>query len=173
MALCPICGCKTDALDFVTDKVADSEVKMCSFCQRQIHAFDEGKEPGDGHIRWLASVVEKSVPDRSDDMNEYLAELKERYVTDEVAESVVVPKSAVASKSVGAEKKVAVSDPSYAELLERIEALEYEMATYKKKARIKTILEICIPIILGIIIVLVFMSSDLFDSLAQLYNFFV
>jgi hypothetical protein len=167
MALCPICGCKTDELDFVNDKVAGSETRMCSFCQRQIHAFDEGKEPGDGHIRWLSSVAGKTVPDRSDEVNEYLSELRERYGAEESSESVVAP------KSVSTERRVTATDSSYAELLERIEALEYEMVTYKRKARIKTIIEICVPIILGIILLLIFLSSDLFDSLSQLYNFFV
>lgn len=167
MALCPICGCKTDALDFVTDKVAGAEIKMCSFCQRQIHAFDEGKEPGDGHIRWLSSVADKDVPDRSDDVNKYLAELKERHVTEELAESAVVPKGVVT------EKPRVAPDASYMELLKRIEALEQELTAYKRMARIKTILEVCIPLILTIILVLVFLSSDLFDSLSQLYNFFV
>ncbi len=168
MALCPICGCKTDELDFVADKIAGSEVKMCSFCQRQIHAFDEGKEPGDGHIRWLSSVADKEVSDRAEVINDYLAELKDSFVTEEIAESVVTPKSVAPVK-----RSADATDPSYAELLDRVEALEYALKDLKKKARIKTILEICIPIMLGIVLLLIFLSSDLFDSLSQLYNFFV
>ena len=167
MALCPICGCKTDALDFVTDKVADSEVKMCSFCQRQIHAFDEGKDPGEGHIRWLASVAGKSVSGRSDEVNKHLSELAERFVSEEVAEEVAAPDYADSLPVVNAK------GPSQAELLERIEALEKELRRFKRSLLIKSILEICVPIILAIIIVLVFMSSDLFDSLSELYGFFV
>ena len=111
MALCPICGCKTDELDFVTDKISDSEVKMCSFCQRQIHAFDEGKEPGDGHIRWLSSVTDKVVSERSDEVNEYLGTLKEKYVTEANTESVVIsgntpPVSADTKRSFSRELKL-------------------------------------------------------------------
>lgn len=167
MALCPICGCKTDELDFVNDRIAESEVKICSFCQRQIHAFDEGKEPGDGHLRWLASVADKEVSERPDYVGDYLAKLKENFVTVDMAESVVAPKGTIPVMSSEDE------NPSYTELLERVEALEIALKDLKRKARIKTILEICVPIMLGIVILLVFLSSDLFDSLSQLYNFFV
>lgn len=170
MALCPICGCKTDELDFVTDKISDSEVKMCSFCQRQIHSFDEGKEPGDGHIRWLSSVADKVVSERSDEVNNYLGALKEKYVTESATESVVLSES---SSPLSTNTRIANTNSSQAELLERIEALENEFEKFKRSIRIKTILEVCIPIILAIILVLVFMTSDLFDSLSQLYGFFV
>ena len=170
MALCPICGCKTDELDFVTDKISDSEVKMCSFCQRQIHAFDEGKEPGDGHIRWLSSVADKAVSERSGEVNNYLGALKEKYVSEATMESVVIPEG---SSPLSTDTRVANTNRSQAELLERIEALENELKNFKRSIRIKTILEVCIPIILTIILVLIFMTSDLFDSLSQLYGFFV
>lgn len=168
MALCPICGCKTDELDFVTDIIAGSEVKMCSFCQRQISAFEEGKEPGDGHIRWLSSVAEKAVPERSGEIDKYLGELNRRFVPGEMTETVVKP-----SRTAPVMTNAATTDRSQAELLERIEALETELRAFKKSILIKSILEVCIPIILAIILVLIFISSDLFDSLSQLYGFFV
>lgn len=168
MALCPICGCKTDELDFVTENIADSEVKMCSFCQRQISAFEEGKEPGDGHIRWLSSVAEKAVSERSEEINKYLGELSRKFVPEEMTETVAKP-----SRTTPVMTDAATADKSQAELLERIEALEAELRAFKKSILIKSILEVCIPIILAIILVLIFISSDLFDSLSQLYGFFV
>lgn len=168
MALCPICGCKTDELDFVTEKIADSRLKMCSFCQRQVRSFDEGKEPGDGHIRWLASVADKAVSERPEAVDKYLKELKGKFVSEEIAETVSKP-----GHTAPVMTNTANTDRSQAELLERIEALETELKAFKRSIRIKSVLEICIPVILGIILVLVFMSSDLFDSLSELYGFFV
>jgi hypothetical protein len=103
-------------------------------------------------------------------VNNYLGALKEKYVSEATTESVVIPEG---SSPLSTDTRVANTNRSQAELLERIEALENELKDFKRKLRIKSILEVCIPIILTIILVLIFMTSDLFDSLSQLYGFFV
>ena len=40
MAVCPICGCKTDELDFVEKMIGTVNCKACSFCSRQLNVFD-------------------------------------------------------------------------------------------------------------------------------------
>jgi hypothetical protein len=171
MALCPVCGCKTDELDFVTDNIAGTEVKMCSFCQRQLGAFGDDKEPGEGHIRWLSSVSGKVVAERPEVVSKYLFELSDKFSDTEVADSVVQPYTPAYTPT--PIKMAGTVDYNQSELLERIEALEKQMKAFKKSILIKSILEVCVPIILALILLLVFVSSDLFDSLSKLYGFFV
>ena len=53
MAVCPICGCKTEEIDFVTKKMNDIECKVCSFCNRQLSIFDGLDKPTEAQLRWL------------------------------------------------------------------------------------------------------------------------
>ena len=39
MSVCPVCGCKTDELDFVLCTIEKNEEMVCSFCEKQIKKF--------------------------------------------------------------------------------------------------------------------------------------
>lgn len=167
MAVCPVCGCKTDELDFIQGKIGTSEVKMCSFCNKQLGAFDGEGEPSEGQLRWLSSVLSKEVPERDDEISQVLLGLQDKFGREEtVQEPVQAYNGATPTSRLR-------SDYTQAELLERVESLERQLKALKRSIRIKSILEVCIPVILGIILILVIVTSDAFESLSQLYNFFV
>ena len=53
MAVCPLCGCKTDELDFVLCKIEDTEAKVCSFCDKQINKINTDEKQASAQLRWI------------------------------------------------------------------------------------------------------------------------
>ena len=177
MAVCPVCGCKTDALDFVQGTVGSWSGDICSFCEKQLKSIDAEKGLTEAQLRWVNAALSKDVV-REEELLAALTALS--------GYAPRVPEVSVAQPSAATYNSANQSTPAYApaaggqaddavvrQLLQRIESLEQQLRVMKRTALIKTILEICVPIILGIIILIVFFSSGLFDSLSGLYNEFM
>ena len=92
MAVCPICGCKTDELDFVERKITDTDCKVCSFCNRQLNVFDTVDEPTEAQLRWLVAVIGKDVPERADTILAALKSIRSRYAENEIVQPAVPTK---------------------------------------------------------------------------------
>ncbi|MBO5896399.1 MAG: hypothetical protein J6Q83_03800 [Clostridia bacterium] len=177
MAVCPVCGCKTDALDFVQGTVGSWSGDICSFCEKQLKSIDAEKGLTEAQLRWVNAALSKDVV-REEELLAALTALS-GYAPRVPEVSVAQPSAATynsANQSTPAYAPVAggqTDDAAIRQLLQRIESLEQQLRVMKRTALIKTILEICVPIILGIIILIVFFSSGLFDSLSGLYNEFM
>lgn len=171
MAVCPVCGCKTDELDFVQGKVGSWSGNICSFCEKQIKSIDVDNGLTEAQLRWVNAALSKDVQ-RDEDLLSALKTLTGMPVAAEVTQQypIVTHYSAPQSTSVKSVTGSQTNDEVIKQLEKRIEQLEKQLRIMKRSALIKTILEICIPIILGIIILIVFFSSGLFDYLADLYN---
>lgn len=184
MGCCPVCGCKTDDLDFVTKKIGEKEEKICSFCQRQLNGFSEGSIPTEAQIRWLNAVISKEV-DRPESILAFLEGLNKSVAPQQNDSSVPqgfafsegassVPQgfaSARVQKNAPA-VNVEASALAIEELKQRIAALENELISMKRKQMIKTIIELGVPVVLAIIIVIIFFSSGLFDALQSFTEIF-
>ena len=57
MSVCPVCGCKTDELDFVLCTIEKNEEMVCSFCEKQIKKLYSDPTPATAQVRWLSSVL--------------------------------------------------------------------------------------------------------------------
>ncbi len=175
MAVCEICGCKTDELDFVTGNLNGAEKRMCSFCKKQLSGFSEN--PGEAQLRWLSAVLSKEVPSRSEATAAALNELAQKSgasASNEVKTSDLNGEFDFKASSKGGTVTTDVDkDRLILELLGRVEKLEKALILMKRKQIIKTIIEIIVPIILGILILIVFFSSGLFDTLSGLYGQFI
>lgn len=170
MAICPVCGCKTDELDFVECSINGLEKKVCSFCDRQLKGFSD--VPTSAQIRWLGAVLAKEV-DREEDIKKALKELFEKHGSGEVIiQQVSKSKAPVMNAKISSED-FDDKDKVIAQLVKRVEMLEKELVSMKRKQMIKTLLEILLPVVLGIIILIVFFSSGLFDTLSGLYDQFM
>ncbi len=170
MAICPVCGCKTDELDFVEGSINGLEKKVCSFCDRQLKGFSE--EPTPAQIRWLGAVLAKEV-ERDEDVKKALKELFEKYGSGEI-----IIQQAAKTKTPAMNKKISSDDfddkdKVIAQLVKRVEFLEKELVSMKRKQMIKSLLEILLPVVLGIVILIIFFSSGLFDTLSGLYDQFM
>lgn len=177
MAVCPVCGCKTDELDFVQGKVGSWSGNICSFCEKQIKSIDVDNGLTEAQLRWVNAALSKDVQ-RDEDL---LGELKDMAgAAYQNSGENVIQGTAPAYNSARQSTPVAnsasggqVNGEVIRQLQQRIEDLEKQIRIMKRSALIKTIVEICVPIILGIIILIVFFSSGLFDSLSGLYNQFM
>lgn len=170
MAVCPICGCKTDELDFVERKICATDGKVCSFCSRQLNVFDTTKEPTEAQLRWLTAVIEKDVPERAEDILVALKEIRSRYAEAEKIQPAAPVQKKVNVVPQGSAKKTSIDDNLIIELQNRITALENEIRTMKRKQMIKTIVELGAPFVLLILFVIVFLSSGIMDNFKAIFD---
>ena len=167
MAVCPVCGCKTEELDFIERKLSDTDCKVCSFCNRQLNVFDATEEPTEAQLRWLVAVIGKDVPERAETISTALKGIFSRFSESE-SEKPAAPMqqkiNVVQQCSVNKVIKVSKDDDLIIELQNRITALENEIRTMKRKQMIKTIIELGAPFVLLIILIIVFLSSGIMDN---------
>ena len=170
MAVCPICGCKTDELDFVERKMSDADCKVCSFCNRQLNVFDTVDEPTEAQLRWLVAVIGKDVPERADTILAALKSIRSRYAENEIIQPAVPTQQKKNVVQHGSAKRTDVDDDLIIELKNRITALENEIRTMKRKQMIKTIVELGAPFVLLILLVIVFLSSGIMDNIRAIFD---
>lgn len=178
MAVCPFCGCRTDELDFVACSVENTEVKICSFCEKQVKKIYTDEFPAAAQIRWLESIVSKEV-EREPSTEGVLRALSAKYLPEApkpAAEPVAFNQFEAAKKSVAARPVASVNAGAgitaeqYNALVERIEKVEKQFYKYKKTQLIKTAIELMAPVILLIIGLIIFFSSDLFEDLTSIFD---
>ena len=163
MAVCPICGCKTDELDFVQRKLSDADCRVCSFCNRQLNVFDTVNEPTEAQLRWLVAVIGKDVPEREEVVSAALKEIRSRFSESE-SEQIASPEQQKINVVQASAKKSSSDDNLIIELQNRITALENEIRAMKRKQMIKTIIELGAPVALLILLIIVFISSGIVDN---------
>lgn len=170
MAVCPICGCKTDELDFVVRIMNEEDCKVCSFCDRQLNVFEASDEPTEAQIRWLNAVIGKDVSGRAENVSTALRELRSRFSENEAEQSATPMQPKINVVPQGSAKKLSTDDDSIIELQNRITALENEIRTMKRKQMIKTIIELGAPFVLLILLIIVFLSSGIMDNLKAIFD---
>ena len=164
MAVCPICGCKTDELDFVERKLSEADCKVCSFCNRQLNVFDTVNEPTEAQLRWLIAVIGKEVPERENAVSDALKAIRSRFSETEQEQPAAPMKQKINVVQQAPAKKSSTDDDLIIELQNRITALENEIRTMKRKQMIKTIIELGAPVALLILLIIVFLSSGIIDN---------
>lgn len=170
MAVCPICGCKTDELDFVERKLSDAHCKVCSFCNRQLNVFDTVNEPTEAQLRWLIAVIGKDVPEREEAILTALKDIRSRFSETEPEQPATPVQQKINVVQQGSAKKISTDDDLIIELQNRITALENEIRTMKRKQMIKTIIELGAPVALLILLIIVFLSSGIIDNFKALLD---
>ena len=166
MAICPVCGCKTDELDFVERNLQDKSFKVCSFCDRQLKAFDSDIEPTEAQIRWLDAVLSKEVAERGDKLVEILKMIRGRFPEKQVEQPVVTQQKNVSFPKASSRKTDDIEDENQIikDLQKRIAALETEIRMMKRKQMIKTAIELGVPVIMFILLIIIVMSSGIIDN---------
>lgn len=170
MAVCPVCGCKTDELDFVERKLSDVDCKVCSFCNRQLNAFDTANEPTEAQIRWLVAVLGKDVPEREGSLLNALKDLLSRFSVTEPEQPAAPAQHKVNVVKQNPAKKSDTDDNLIIELQSRITALENEIRAMKRKQMIKTIIELGVPFVLMILLIIVFLSSGIMENIGAILD---
>lgn len=173
MGNCPVCGCKTEELDFVEKVIGEKEEKVCSFCHRQLKSLEGENAPTEAQLRWLGAVCAKEVNERNENISAYLKNLKDNYITkeEEADISAVVPEKPVSSTVQKPVKNHFSEDQgTIEELTKRIAALETEIRALKRKQMIKTIVELGVPFVMLLLLIIIFFASGLADGISQFMN---
>ena len=170
MAVCPVCGCKTEELDFVSGKINGLDCKVCSFCNRQLKVFDSAQEPTEAQIRWLDAVIGKDVPERDDLISQAISAIRSRYPEQEQKTVLPTQQNVVQQGGSAKKSKVDNEDDIINELRNRIGALENEIRAMKRKQMIKTIVELGAPFVLLIILIIVVLSSGVIDNFKAIFD---
>jgi len=176
MAVCPLCGCKTDELDFVLCKIENTEAKVCSFCDKQIKKIDTDENIASAQLRWLESIASKDI-EREKDITDAIDSLKSKYLKENEKEEVFAAmenKFAEVRRDlppVMANGTVNISPEQFNNLVKRLEKLEDSFAKYKKAQLIKMIIELGVPVVLVIVILIVLLSTGFFDILSNFSNY--
>lgn len=175
MSICPVCGCKTDELDFVLCTIEKNEEMVCSFCEKQIKKLYSDEEPGAAQIRWLTSVIDKDVPARDQNVLSALCAMKNKFAPEkaEVKAPDMINQFADIKRDVNIPQTQTkgtseISVEQYNSLVNRLEKLEKSFAKYKKAQLMKMVIELLVPVVMAIIIAIIFFSSGLFDLLSTL-----
>lgn len=170
MAVCPICGCKTDELDFIERNLNDTDCKVCSFCNRQLNVFDVNDESTEAQLRWLVAVIGKDVPERAEAISTALKGIYSRFSESEPEQPATPAQQKINVVQQGSAKKTSKDDNLITELQNRITALENEIRTMKRKQMIKTIIELGAPFVLLILLIIVFLSSGIMDNVRAIFD---
>ncbi len=178
MGYCPVCGCKTDELDFTEKAIGEKTEKICSFCYRQLNGFEGENAPTEAQLRWLSAVYVKEV-DRDENILGYLKALNDKFIPKQ-EEPVKPPVSGMQKPQQMAQQKpvtAGVGKPALAhfgkeqstveELTKRVAALEAEIRALKRKQMIKTIIELGVPFIMLILLIIIFFATGLADGISE------
>ncbi len=169
MAICPVCGCKTEELDFVKSSINGVEKDVCSFCQRQLKVFD-GENVNSSAVRWLTAVLNKDVKRDEETLNalksiyEKIGEKEEKSF-----ESTTVMKKQNAGAKISA-SDFDDKDAVISQLTKRVEKLEKDLIQMKRKQIIKTVVELGVPFVMLIILIIVFLSSGFLDNISAIFD---
>ncbi len=171
MAVCPVCGCKTDELDFVKGSVNGVEKDVCSFCDRQLKTFS-ADEVNSSAVRWLTNVLSKDVQ-RDEETSKALKELYLKHGGN--AEPDGMAKNANAVVQQRPPSKISASDfddkdKVIAQLVKRVEKLEKDLVQMKRKQMIKTIIELGVPVVMLILLIIIFFASGLPEYIGQIID---
>ena len=170
MAVCPVCGCKTEELDFVQRKLMDTDCKVCSFCNRQLNVFDTANEPTEAQLRWLVAVIGKDVPEREEAVTTALQNIRSHFSEAESEQSAPPVQQKINVMQQSTAKRSSSDDNLITELQNRITALENEIRIMKRKQMIKTIIELGAPFALMIILIIVFISSGIMENISAILD---
>ncbi len=177
MAVCPICGCKTEELDFVERKLQEKECKICSFCDRQLKVFDSETGPTGAQLRWLDAVIAKDVPERGTELSTILEKFSERYPDDKSQQAAETQTTKESFQSFGGQYKATPKMDDFEEenktikdLQKRVAALEAEIRFMKRKQMIKTALELGIPAVLFILLIIIVTASGIIDKFKVIFD---
>ncbi len=178
MSVCPVCGCKTDELDFVLCTIEKNEEMVCSFCEKQIKKLYSDEAPATAQVRWLTSVVEKEVPSRPQNIavalnamqSKFVPEIQEKVASAAIEQQFSNIKRDINMPKISSDGAQNISVDQYNNLLKRLEKLEGDFAKYKKSQLIKMVIELGLPVVLVIVLAIIFFASGLYESLSQLLS---
>lgn len=152
---CEICGCITEEEMLRSYTLSGKQMKICSFCKKQLDAID--RDPQANAQQALNLLNMDTQGKRSAETQRLLSEHFESLeITGE-------KQSAESAPSQPLEKEVR-------ELKQRIDSLESELNGFRRRYVITKILEIVIPIAFIVLMLIILVASGALKNLFGYYN---
>lgn len=175
---CPICGCKTEELDFVEINTESGVISVCDYCGKQISVLKaadmndaDSIEKIKPKLRWLDAAIEKQTENRCEACEKSLQELRGKFPAGviETTEQADGGQSIYTKSPIMDTTATSEADKNrIIQLEKRIESLEAEFHNHKRMSIIMSIAEFVVPAIILSIIAMVFFKSDLWADLSSI-----
>lgn len=150
---CEVCGCVTEEEMLKSCQLGSAEVKVCSFCKKQLDSIE--KNPKENYENALNLLNMDTSGRRSEKVQKALREKLEGL--------------GISEESQPADGGEGASAKELEELREKVDSLESELKAFKKRYVMTKILEVVIPIAFIVIMLIVIVASG---ALKNIFNYY-
>lgn len=161
---CALCGNRTAQMDLDSVALADSEVRVCPYCRKQL---EQALKNPTQNSAWLQSILQMDTKGvRTEAVTAALTRLcYQNDIPRPLAVPPVMPAAPVAPPP------VAQSDAAKTEDLEaRVTALEEKLRKIQRRALLSKILGTVIPILVVCILAIILVRSQYFQNILDYYD---
>ena len=156
---CAICGNRTEDMDLATVEFEGVSVKACPYCRKQLSQFLQ--DPA-RNAAWLSGVLR--VDEKHTRTPEATAALTRLAYQNDIARPAPVNAETPPAKP-------AVTATKNAEPLEeRVDKLEKQLKSLKRRLLISKILEIVVPLVLVLVLLVILLRSGALQSIFDYYS---
>ncbi len=156
---CAICGNRTEDMDLATVEFEGVSVKACPYCRKQLSQFLQ--DPA-RNAAWLSGVLR--VDEKHTRTPEATAALTRLAYQNDIA------RPAPASAETPPAKPAVTATKNAEPLEERVDKLEKQLKSLKRRLLISKILEIVVPFVLVLVLLVILLRSGALQSIFDYYS---
>lgn len=156
---CAICGNRTEDMDLATVEFEGVSVKACPYCRKQLSQFLQ--DPA-RNAAWLSGVLR--VYEKHTRTPEATAALTRLAYQNDIA------RPAPANAETPPAKPAVTATKNAEPLEERVDKLEKQLKSLKRRLLISKILEIVVPFVLVLVLLVILLRSGALQSIFDYYS---
>lgn len=156
---CAICGNRTEDMDLATVEIEGVSVKACPYCRKQLSQFLQDPARNAAWLSGVLRVDEKHT--RTPEATAALTRLA--YQND-------IPRPAPANAETPPAKPAVTATKNAEPLEERVDKLEKQLKSLKRRLLISKILEIVVPFVLVLVLLVILLRSGALQSIFDYYS---
>lgn len=156
---CAICGNRTEDMDLATVEFEGVSVKACPYCRKQLSQFLQ--DPA-RNAAWLSGVLR--VDEKHTRTPEATAALTRLAYQNDIA------RPAQANAETPPAKPAVTATKNAEPLEERVDKLEKQLKSLKRRLLISKILEIVVPLVLVLVLLVILLRSGALQSIFDYYS---
>lgn len=156
---CAICGNRTEDMDLATVEFEGVSVKACPYCRKQLSQFLQ--DPA-RNAAWLSGVLR--VDEKHTRTPEATAALTRLAYQNDIA------RPAAANAETPPAKPAVTATKNAEPLEERVDKLEKQLKSLKRRLLISKILEIVVPLVLVLVLLVILLRSGALQSIFDYYS---
>lgn len=156
---CAICGNRTEEIDLAAVEFEGVSVKACPYCRKQLSQFLQ--DPA-RNAAWLSGVLR--VDEKHTRTPEATAALTRLAYQNDIA------RPAPANAETPPAKPAVTATKNAEPLEERVDKLEKQLKSLKRRLLISKILEIVVPLVLVLVLLVILLRSGALQSIFDYYS---